>query len=371
MGGYLTVVEPLVVIHRVGTSSFEMALTLAVYNRSLEIAAGQSDQAQALTMRLFLYQSVLSCLCAFLSIVPRNRLARRFGQRVLLLTPQLGSLLGMTFLLLFLLVRLPLEVLYLGTVVYGLSGGSPGFWSAVVSLAALGSEQGRHTLKLNTVDFFSGLAGVAGGLMSGYAYRLDHRGVALVGMAMSLTAFCVLYSALLPSYPDSTTAESQPLVPIQRGIRKIEGSVGMTIMAILIFAFGMCGAEEVLCLYVLKPPLSWDSVWVGYGNAATNAMYLTSFLGVLLLSRYMEDTALVLLGIVSNCTGMAMMAFATEMMMFACVPMPTLKAQLSKILDADRYSTSACTFNGHTNGTGLFIHRAQVIPGSTILINCV
>lgn len=317
MGGFVSLLEPLVVLHTVGTSFFEMAQTLVVYNRTLELSDGQSDAAQALSMRFFLFQSIILTSCALLSMVPTNRLAARCGDRARLLCPQMGSVLGMGFLLVVLLLRLPLEVLYVGAALHGLSGGAPGFWSGVVALASLQSDRGRRTLKINTVDFCRGAAGVVGGLLSGYVYRLGQCGVALVVTAMFLVATSILYSTFLLSFPPRPPPPAEDLRPLlgqqSPGSQPSPRAAVVSVAAALVlFDVGMYGAESVLALYVLKPPLSWDSVWAGYGSAATQAMYLSSFLAVLALSSRLEDTALILLGIVSNCTGMAIMAFATH-----------------------------------------------------------
>ncbi|MBN3302974.1 TSCOT protein, partial [Amia calva] len=350
MGGFLTLVEPVVIINTVGSSFYDAALTLAVYNSSMETAQGQSDRAQTLSSRFFLIYGSLTSLLSLVSTVPLGRLADRRGQRVLLVVPQVGSILSKSFLLLFLLFRLPLWVLHLGSALHGLSGGSPAYWGGVVSVAALRSERRVRSLRLNTVEFFSGVAGVAGGLMSGYIYRIGQSGVALSATGLLVCATGLLYSAFLLRYPQPSSAEEPGgngiLADYTEAGRIDLGAVALLFSAMILFVLGMCGAENVLCLYVLKPPLSWDSVWAGYGRAATNAMYLSSFLGVLALSQWLSDPALILLGIVSNCTGMAVLAFAQQswvyflargIMMFACIPMPTIKSQLSKILDAQLY----------------------------------
>ncbi|KAG7487864.1 hypothetical protein MATL_G00027950 [Megalops atlanticus] len=347
MGGFLTLVEPVVIINTVGSSFYDTALTLAVYNRTLELAEGQSDKAQALSSQFFLLYSSLASLLSLVSTVLLGWLSDRRGPRVLLMVPQIGSVLSKSFLLFFVLFRLPLAVLHLGAAMYGLSGGSPAYWGGVVSLAALSSGRDRRSLKINVVDFCSGVAGVVGGLLSGYVYRLGQSGVALILTGMLLCAIGLLYSAFLLSYPRSSGREAVGhLARPQEPVWMDRGGVALLFSAMALFMLGMIGAEHVLCLYVLKPPLSWDSVWSGYGRAATSAMYLSSFLGMLVLSRLLGDTALILLGIVSNCTGMAIMAFATSswvyffargIMMFACIPMPTLRAQLSKILDVQLY----------------------------------
>ncbi|XP_035270829.1 thymic stromal cotransporter homolog [Anguilla anguilla] len=347
MGGFLTLVEPVVVINTVGSSFYDTALTLSVYKRALEQAEGHSDQAQALASRFLLLNTCLACLLSFISTVLLGWLADRRGPRLLLVLPQIGSVVRKSFLLAFVLFQLPLAVLYVGAAVHGLCGGWTAYWGGVVSLAALSSGHEGRSLKLNAVDFCSGVAGVVGGLLSGYIYQLGESGLPLIMSSVLLCVGGLLYSAFLLSYPRPPSREEvSQSAPSQEPVWTDWRSVALLFTAIALFDVGMSGAEDVLSLYVLKPPLSWDSVWVGYGSAATSAMYLSSFLGVLVLSRPLGDTALILLGIVSNCTGMAIMAFATQnwvyffargIMMFACIPMPTIRAQLSKILDAQLY----------------------------------
>ncbi|KAM9461573.1 solute carrier family 46 member 2 [Clarias gariepinus] len=340
----LTLAEPMVVMHQLGCSFFDMALTLTVYNRSLKMADGHPDQAQAASSNFFLIHSIISAVAAMFSSYPLGRIADRLGPKVFLVIPQLGSLMGMCTLLVFLFHDLPVEVLFFGSLVYGLSGGPPAYWAGVLALASLSSKQKHRTLKLNVVDLCVGIAGVLGGLLSGYVYQLGHQGLVLIMTAMLFTAAALFHAVFLLSNSRQKVDENDQL--LLQGERTDKVAVGLLMSALVLFDLGMIGAENVLTFYVLKPPLSWDSVWAGYGNAATNGMYLSSFLGVLVLSGALGDVALSLLGIVSNCTGMAIMAFTVEswvyfmargIMMFACVPMPTLRAMLSKVLDAQQY----------------------------------
>lgn len=297
-------------MYKLGSSFFEMALTLTVYNRSLEMAGGHPDQAQAASSSFFLIHSTISAVAAMFSSYPLSRIANRHGPKVFLVIPQLGSLIGMCFLLLFLFHNLPVEFLFLGSMVYGLSGGPPAYWAGVVALASLSSKHKHRTLKLNIVDLCVGIAGVLAGLLSGYVYQLGHQGLVLLITAMLFNAAALFYAVFLLSSSSQKAQEKEHL--LSSGERMDKVAVGLLMSAIVLFDLGMIGAENVLTLYVLKPPLSWDSVWAGYGNAATNAMYLSSFLGVLALSSVLGDIALSLLGIVSNCTGMAIMAFTVE-----------------------------------------------------------
>uniref|UniRef100_A0A8C4TJB2 Si:ch211-262i1.4 n=1 Tax=Erpetoichthys calabaricus TaxID=27687 RepID=A0A8C4TJB2_ERPCA len=356
MGGVVTLVEPVVILNSIGCSFYDTALTMVVYGYSNRTAGGHSSEAQVLSARFFLVYDTLTCLTSLLSTAFLGRLADSRGQKLLLVVPQVGSILGKMFLLLLLLLRLPLYTLHVGAVVHGLCGGSSAYWSGIDSLTALKSALKTRSLRLNSVDFFSGVAGMVGGFVSGYIYQVKAYdgemgitstlvGLLVIGAALLYSVFFLIYPAAGLSGSSSNSGSDGQLAP-SGPAEPDKMAVVLLFLSMVLFVLGMAGAENVLSLFVLKPPLNWDSVWVGYGQAATNMMYVTSFLGVLLLSRYISDTALILLGIVSNCTGMAMMAFARHswlyflargVMMFACVPMPTIRSQLSKLLHAHTY----------------------------------
>ncbi|XP_039623683.1 thymic stromal cotransporter homolog [Polypterus senegalus] len=356
MGGVVTLVEPVVILNSIGCSFYDTALTMVVYSYSNRTAGGHSSEAQVLSARFFLVYDTLTCLTSLLSTALLGRLADSRGQKLLLVVPQVGSILGKTFLLLLLLLRLPLYTLHVGAVVHGLCGGSSAYWSGIDSLTALKSALKTRSLRLNSVDFFSGVAGMVGGFVSGYIYQVKAYdgemgitstlvGLLVIGAALLYSVFFLIYPAAGLSGSSSNSGSGGQLAP-SGPAEPDKMAVALLFLSMVLFVLGMAGAENVLSLFVLKPPLNWDSVWVGYGQAATNMMYVTSFLGVLLLSRRISDTALILLGIVSNCTGMAMMAFARHswlyflargVMMFACVPMPTIRSQLSKLLHTHTY----------------------------------
>lgn len=56
---------------------------------------------------------------------------------------------------------------------------------------------------------------------------------------------------------------------------------------------------------------------MGYGSGLSTAIYLVSFAGVALLSRYLPDAYIILLGLTSVAAGLIMAAFAkTTLLMF-------------------------------------------------------
>ncbi|XP_067839705.1 solute carrier family 46 member 2 isoform X1 [Heptranchias perlo] len=106
------------------------------------------------------------------------------------------------------------------------------------------------------------------------------------------------------------------------------------------------GAIDVLPIFVLKKPLQWNAVWVGYGNASEYAIYFTSFLGVCLFCKWTKDFSMIVIGMVSFSSGILIMAFvkwtylyfiARAVMMFALIPLPTIRSVISKQIEGTSY----------------------------------
>lgn len=77
------------------------------------------------------------------------------------------------------------------------------------------------------------------------------------------------------------------------------------------------GGMSIFLLYELNPPLCWSEVLIGYGSALNTLIYLGSFAGVSLLSRWLTDAHITLLGLLSVATGFFMASFAnTTLLMF-------------------------------------------------------
>lgn len=67
---------------------------------------------------------------------------------------------------------------------------------------------------------------------------------------------------------------------------------------------------------VLREPLSWNQVQVGYGTASGYTIFITSFLGVLVFSRYFQDTTMIMIGNGLLALRALLLAFVKETYMF-------------------------------------------------------
>lgn len=109
-------------------------------------------------------------------------------------------------------------------------------------------------------------------------------------------------------------------------------NVLLLLLAASFYDAAVSGAVDILNAFVLKEPLSWTAaqvslflltpqqpaslfdlvplpLQVGYGNAAGCMIFFTSFLGLLLFRRCMNDVMLILIGMISFASGIFFMTF--------------------------------------------------------------
>ncbi|XP_051894069.1 thymic stromal cotransporter homolog [Pristis pectinata] len=348
MNTLLSYVEPVVLVTNVANSLFDTALLMVVYDRLNGTTPGNSDLAQKEVAQFYMIYNMIYSLLPMLTTVLLGRWADCQGQKVLLVVPLLGYLLGRVLLLFTHIFHWPVSVMYGSAVINGLTGGFPAYWSGINAIAALRSGVVRRSLRLNVLEVTSGAAGLLGSVVSGHFFLIkvnNQHGLLLICLCLSLYLLSLLYSAIFLRYP-AVLSQGQVTVgtcnPCQR---KFSREMILLFICYILYDFGVTGGENIISIYVLKPPLSWDPIFVGYGKAATFAMFLTSFLGVLILSGHLSDSSLVLMGIISNTAGFATMAFvrstplyfiARAMMLFSCIPLPTIRG--SDVQRADEAS---------------------------------
>ncbi|XP_072924997.1 solute carrier family 46 member 2-like [Hemitrygon akajei] len=356
MNTLLSFVEPLVFVTNVANSLFDTALLMDVYDRLNGTTAENSDVAQKEVAQFYMIYNMVYSLAPMLTTVLLGRWADSQGQKVLLVVPLLGYLLGRSLLLFTHVFHWPISVMYGSAVINGLTGGFPAYWSGINAIAALNSGEARRSLRLNMLEVTVGVAGLLGSVVSGHFFLIkinNEHGLLLICLCLSLYFLLLLYSAIFLRYPAMPAQGQVPVGTCNPLQRKFSREMILLFICYILYDFGMTGGENIISIYVLKPPLSWDPVFVGYGKAATFAMFLTSFFGVLIFSGHLSDSSLVLMGIISNTAGLVTMAFvrstawyfiARAMMLFSCIPLPTIRAQLSKLTDRASYGSTFAWF---------------------------
>ncbi|XP_077769060.1 solute carrier family 46 member 2 [Canis aureus] len=387
-----TWIEPVVAATQVASSLYEAGLLLVV-KASFGAGAGAAsnhsagpprgapeDQQQRAISNFYIVYNLVVGLTPLLSAYALGWLSDRRHRKVAICVALLGFLLSRVGLLLKVLLDWPVEVLYGAAALNGLCGGFSAFWAGVMALGSLGSSEGRRSVRLVLIDLILGLAGFCGSMASGHLFKQvaghSGQGLVLTACSVSCATFALLYSLLVLKVPEAAAGSGQALSagdsvagtvgtyrtldPDHSDKQSVQGlhppSPGKakprrTIIALLflgaiVYELAVVGTVDVMPLFVLREPLSWNQVQVGYGMAAGYTIFITSFLGVLVFSRCFQDTTMIMIGMVSFGSGALLLAFVKEtymfyiaraVMLFALIPITTIRSAMSKLIKGSSY----------------------------------
>ncbi|XP_037654436.1 thymic stromal cotransporter homolog [Choloepus didactylus] len=385
-----TWIEPVVASAQVASSLYDAGLLLVVKasypaegasnHSALPSPRGaQEDQQQRAISNFYIIYHLVVGLTPLLPAYGLGWLSDRYHRKIPIFVSLLGSLLSSLVLLLKVLLDWPVEVLYAAAALHGLCGGFSAFWSGVMALGSLGSSKSRRSLRLIIIDLILGLSGFCGSMVSGHLFRpiAGHswQGLVLAACSTGCAALAVVYSLLVLKVPQAVAkaGKTLPTVAVLSGVvgtyrsldpdqqeqKSVEShppSYGKakppkTIIALLfvgaiLYDLSVVGTVNVLPLFVLREPLSWNQVQVGYGLASGYAVFVTSFLGVLVFSRCFRDTTMIMIGMVSFGSGALLLAFVKEtymfyvaraVMLFAIIPITTIRSAMSKLIKDSSY----------------------------------
>ncbi|XP_068127433.1 solute carrier family 46 member 2-like [Hyperolius riggenbachi] len=383
-------IEPVVATAQVASSFYDTALLLVVrnhYNQTVtSLNTSHSDALQKAISNFYIIYNLIMGLTPFLSGYFLVKMVKRGGRqklKVLICVPLLGYFLSRCFLLLVIFLDCPIQIMFGSAALSGLTGWFTTYWSGVMAWAALDSTEKRRSIKLIIIELVYGLAGFVGSVASGHIFvsvTFTHNpGAILVICSVSFYFICLLYSTFVLKVPYTATAQrdiSEGTVngeavrrsslsspePTER--TKLLGEndaipssglametsyklfIGLLFVCGTLYSISVDGATDILSLFLLKEPLSFSPQFIGYATAAGFMIYITSFLGVFIFSRCLKDVTLIIIGILSFTAGIFIMAFvrwkflyfvARAVMMFALIPMPTIRSVLSKHIPESSY----------------------------------
>ncbi|NWS74822.1 TSCOT protein, partial [Crotophaga sulcirostris] len=376
-----TWIEPVVAGSQVASAFYDTALLLVVknyYNQTNVTAPSEAleeAQQKAVSNFYIIYNLVLG-LSPLVSAYALSKLGDRMHRKIPICFPLLGYLGSKTLLLLLILLGWPVEVMYGAAAFNGLTGGFTTLWAGVMALGSLGSSESRRSLRLIVIELVYGLAGFLGSMASGYLFvgfsDRYREGTVLVSCSIACYAFCLLYSIFVLTVPKpaaSSPAKAKSAVevgsqlPAHTGGAATESSqpskssssspvspskltIIMLFVSAILYDLAVAGAMNVLPLFLLREPLSWNAVEIGHGNAAGYVIFITSFLGVFVFSKYLRDITMIMIGVASFSAGILIMAFvrwtylfyiARAVMLFALIPLPTIRSMLSKHVEGSSY----------------------------------
>ncbi|KAL0994936.1 hypothetical protein UPYG_G00129610 [Umbra pygmaea] len=263
----------------------------------------------------------------------------------------------------------------------GESDGKTERWKDNDARERYGGKEGGRTVRMAVLDMLLGVLSGLASLCTGFYIRAagftwPFFTVALLHLLNLLYAAAVLQETMVTPSSSSPTPSAPRLFgsgagsgfSIQREalIGRLQGVYLLfatsskrraTVLVLLLAAFASykistLGGMSIFILYELNAPLCWSEVLVGYGSAMSTLIYLASFTGVFLLSRWIQDGYMVLLGLLSVAAGLLMAVFAktTLLMLLVRVPLllsimptPVLRSMMSKIvLSSEQGAVFAC-----------------------------
>ncbi|XP_030714846.2 solute carrier family 46 member 2 isoform X1 [Globicephala melas] len=382
-----TWIEPVVASTQMAASLYDAGLLLvvkasfgveALSNHSASPAppgALENQQQRAISNFYIIYNLVIG-LTPLLSAYGLGWLSDRYHPKISICMSLLGFMLARLALLLKVLLDWPVEMLYGAAALNGLCGGFSAFWSGVMALGSLGSSEGRRSLRLIVIDLILGLAGFCGSMISGHLFKqiVGHssQGLVLTAFSVSCATCALFYSLLVLKVPESTAKPSKAVDTVSGTVctdntldpdptdkqcvirhpsSPAKAKPKKTIIALLFvgaitYDLAVVGTVDMMPLFLLREPLSWNQVQLGYGMASGYTIFITSFLGVLVFSRYFQDTTMIMIGMVSFASGALLLAFVKEtymfyiaraVMLFALIPITTIRSAMSKLIKGSSY----------------------------------
>ncbi|KAM9642135.1 solute carrier family 46 member 2 isoform 1-T1 [Trichechus inunguis] len=385
-----TWIEPVVASTQVAASLYDAGLLLVVkeyydaggssnHSASPSPRGAVEDQQQRAISNFYIIYNLVMGLTPLLTAYWLGWLSDRYHRKISICVPLLGFLLCRLGLLLKVLLDWPLEVMYAAATLKGLCGGFSAFWSGVMALGSLGSSEGRRSVRLVLIDLILGLAGFCGSMASGHLFKQiagrARQGLVLTACSVSCATFGLFYSLLVLKVPESVAKSNKALTtvdtvsgmvgtyrtldPDQSEKQSVVGHppplgkgkppkaiIALLFVGAIIYDLAVVGTVDVMPLFVLRAPLSWNQVQVGYGMAAGYVIFITSFLGVLIFSRCFRDTTMIMIGMVSFGSGALLLAFvkktymfyiARAIMLFALIPITTIRSAMSKLIKGSSY----------------------------------
>ncbi|XP_044141872.1 thymic stromal cotransporter protein-like [Bufo gargarizans] len=364
-------IVPVVAGAQIASSFYDTALLMVVrnhYNKSINSQESPSnssndDMLQKAISNFYIIYNVIMGLTPLLSAYIIAKIGDKTSRKVTICVPLLGYLISRMFLLFIIIWDWPVEVMFGSAALNGLTGWFTTYWAGVAAWTSLCSSETRRSLRLIHIELVYGLAGFVGSLASGHLFVIlhitSHQGTILMICSMGCYALCVIYCIFILRTPEEhDNTESTRLLKESRNTiqgNEIEDSaiestsnliLTSMFVSTILFNVAFTATDDVANVFVLKKPLNWGPVDVGYGNAAFYMTYITSFLGVFIFSRFTGDLGMIAIGILSFGSGLLIMGFvrstymyyiARVVMIFSLIPTPTIRSVISKHIQGSSY----------------------------------
>ncbi|XP_075887780.1 lysosomal proton-coupled steroid conjugate and bile acid symporter SLC46A3 [Nelusetta ayraudi] len=332
-------------------------------SRCAEPSSNQSshhEEVQRQASLFSLYSELLSTIPSMIVTLMLVAYSDRGGRKITIIMPLVGTLIYTVSLLTVSFFELNVYLIIGASLLSSLFGGLGSFLGGCFAYIADLCEDGRQkTMRMAGVDMMIGLLSGVASISTGYflnaaGFNWPFLTSILCQILNLLYAIFVLEETVTKPQADANSADSvtqrSTLKQMICGVYEMfarASSRTRTVLALLILiftslSFAYFGGISLLTLYELNKPLCWSEILIGYGSALSFTVFLTSFLGVMLLTYFgVPQLAIVLIGILSIMAGMILLTFTkTTLMMFlvrlpmllSVMPFPVLRSMMSKII---------------------------------------
>nr|XP_032811258.1 solute carrier family 46 member 3-like isoform X1 [Petromyzon marinus] len=351
-------------------------------------------EAQAAASRFQVRLDLVGFLPAVLASLVLGVYSDTSGRRLMMILPCIGYSLESIVYILIVSLELPLPWLYLGCLLRGATGGYASILAGSFAYLTDVANPANLNMRVACLDMLIGISGGIGAVISGH--MLQAMGYAFVYLCVCLIlVLCIIYVAcvleetitkdihvesLIPAedgQDDSiatcdSAAEIRMRIPaearkkrnvltkllkqnyksfsnlfceVDSGVRSSGGPgskrwrLALLLVAFTFYLLAEIGGSLPVSLFEMKAPLCWDALLLGYGSAVGFAIFITSFVGVTVLSRCLSDPPIALIGISTFTVGMAMicgvqttlMMFLVRLpLMFTIMPVAVMRSMMSK-----------------------------------------
>ncbi|XP_069002410.1 lysosomal proton-coupled steroid conjugate and bile acid symporter SLC46A3 [Embiotoca jacksoni] len=326
-----------------------------------------NEEVQRQASLFSLYSEVLSTIPSLVVTLLLVAYSDRGGRKLPIVLPLFGTLIYTLSFLTVSYFELNVYLLIGSSLLSSLFGGLGTFIGGCFAYIADLCDDGRQkTLRMAGLDMMIGLLSGVAAISTGYFLRAAGFNWPFLTSALFLCLNILYVVFILEETIKKLPTEGIVLdgSPQPSAIKQIvcgvywmfagANSRTKTVLALLIlvftsFSFTYLGGLSLITLYELNKPLCWTEILIGYGSALSTLVFLTSFLGVMVLTNCgVPQLLIILLGILSVMAGMVLVAFAkTTLLMFivrvpmllSIMPFPVLRSMMSKIISKSEQGT--------------------------------
>lgn len=316
------------------------------------------QKSQNATSQFLMYLTIVQVvICAIPTIIAGN-IVDRFGRKIAFYLSFFSRLFYATTVTLVIGLKLPLYVLFAGSILDGLSGSIAtammAFSTYIADMTLSGKERGfRMTVLECVMGLTGGMCSLVTGILIRHTNFLIPTFVCLVLLALGIV---YIKFVLAESYERSEISAKEKQykynvwkksfsfytkdTPERRRSKLLLGLIGLFFTVPSVSA-----SSSVFMLYVLDMPFCWTSDHIGIFMAVQ--IFTRCFFSVTLvksMQRYLSDIGLAILGNISNFLFYIILAFANSNIIiytaascgtFSSTALPNLRSSMSKLVKQD------------------------------------